>query len=671
MNTCLVAGKGRRIGQHRPNAAYPEKFAPERIVLVHPQTTRYPHHRSIRRNVRHGGRGVAEEPLVLLRVRIASLGKTASAVGKHLLALVARIKHIAADKLVLGHRASVFTTMAMDLPHGVIGLVQQLLQRNALAPTACAGIQCTTVCPHQLRNIAAISLVPGQTLEGPHDGVIAHRPALQDDLLAQLGRILYLQHLVQTVAHHRIGKPRRDVFDRSAFAQGLLYFRVHEHRTPGSQVAGSLGPTGLLGKLLRRISQRTGKGLQKRSASRRTGFVEFHPVQSAPLDEHRLHVLPADVQDERHVGGDLACRGVMGDRLDDAMIQIERCPDQVLSIPGRTTSRNAQLPSAGLGRKAVQTLAHCPDRISLVGRIVGVQQVFVPVDGYHFGGGRSRVDPYPKFVHSVFPFPFRNIETVLLGFPLPVVLLRIEDRRQRSGHRSRRIAAALLETFPERIPGLCRPFLRTGKRRSQSRQQIGVGRGYGIFRSQMQVLFEGSAQRWYKIQRSSAKQDLGRYRHAVREGNYRLDGYRMKNGGDDVFLADIFAHQILHVGLGKHAAPRSDGIHPGRFPGQSIHFFHFDAQQRSHLVDKGPCTAGTVAVHAHVGASRLVQIHNLGIFSSDVDDCRYPGIPSTHGAYGSRDLLHERDSLPLGQSHAHRTGYRHPRLTLRQGKGDL
>ena len=55
----------------------------------------------------------------------------------------------------------------------------------------------------------------------------------------------------------------------------------------------------------------------------------------AVLDLEAFHVLPADVDDEVHIGQEVLGSGKVGHRLDKAAVAVEGIFDQLLTVAGR------------------------------------------------------------------------------------------------------------------------------------------------------------------------------------------------------------------------------------------------------------------------------------------------------------------------------------------------
>ena len=159
----------------------------------------------------------------------------------------------------------------------------------------------TTDGAHQFRIAASENFFSRQLLKGTHHRIIPHRTSLNNRILPQLTCIFEAQDFIQAVLYHRIRKSRRNVRYGSSLAHRLFYLRVHKYRAACAQVIRMCCPASLLAKLLHRITQRPGKSFEERAATGRTGFIDFNAVDNAAAHEHRLHVLSADIENERYV----------------------------------------------------------------------------------------------------------------------------------------------------------------------------------------------------------------------------------------------------------------------------------------------------------------------------------------------------------------------------------
>jgi hypothetical protein len=79
---------------------------------------------------------------------------------------------------------------------------------------------------------------------------------------------------------------------------------------------GMLAADGRLGELLHGHAHGVGEVGDERAAARRAGLVEHDVLDDAILDLEALHVLPADVEDEVHVGHEGLGAAEVGDGLD-------------------------------------------------------------------------------------------------------------------------------------------------------------------------------------------------------------------------------------------------------------------------------------------------------------------------------------------------------------------
>ena len=95
-----------------------------------------------------------------------------------------------------------------------------------------------------------------------------------------------------------------------------------------------LGKEAHLGKVRDGVAQGFGKGLDEGAAAGGAGLVEQNRIDRPVADLEALHVLPADVDDEVHVGGEVAGGVEMGHRFDQAQVTGEGVLDEVLAVAG-------------------------------------------------------------------------------------------------------------------------------------------------------------------------------------------------------------------------------------------------------------------------------------------------------------------------------------------------
>ena len=168
---------------------------------------------------------------------------------------------------------------------------------------------------HNARDGGAGDLPAQLLLKGPQHRVIVEGAALHHDVLAQVVGAGGADDLVDGVFHDGDGQAGADVLHTGAVLLCLLYAGVHEHRAPGTQIYRLLGKQTQLGKVGNVIAQRLGKRLNEGAAAGGAGLVEHDGIHRAVADLEALHVLPADVDDEIHIGVEVGGGAVMGHRL--------------------------------------------------------------------------------------------------------------------------------------------------------------------------------------------------------------------------------------------------------------------------------------------------------------------------------------------------------------------
>ena len=131
----------------------------------------------------------------------------------------------------------------------------------------------------------------------------------------------------------------------------------------------------------------------------------------------------------------------------------------------------------------------------------------------------------------------------------------------------------------------------------------------------------------------------------------------MKDTGGNVAARSVLGHQVLNVGLAKHAATRGNGVDALRLQGQAVEFVNAHIEQYGHLVDKRSRASGAVAVHAQVGALALAEEHHFGVLAAYVNHRCYLWMLLLHVACGAHHFLYEGQSGTFRQAHAYAARY--------------
>ncbi len=230
-------------------------------------------------------------------------------------------------------------------------------------------------------------------LEGAQHGVVQERAALHHDVVAQLVQVGNADHLGEDVLDDAAAQARHDVVGGLAVLLLGNDAAVHEHGAAAAQVGRCLGTEGGAGDFPGGDVQRAGEAFQERPASARTGLVHHHIGDNVAVDPDGLHVLPADVQDERGIGLEALCR--MGVRHGFHLVHIgsQGAGEQHLAVAGGAAARHLKL-AAGLGVARVQVAqgAHGNvHRLALVGGVERIHQVALFIEQGELGGGASTV----------------------------------------------------------------------------------------------------------------------------------------------------------------------------------------------------------------------------------------------------------------------------------------
>ena len=347
----------------------------------------------------------------------------------------------------------------------------------------------------------------------------------------------------------------------------------------------------------------------------------------------------------------------MRNGLDDARVESEGRFDEILAVARYATALHDRIGArrpAG-SEQLAQSLPDRSDRGAVVGRIVGEKQLLPVVERRDLRRRGTGVDA------ERYPNPARRNRhgAESPGVPLPppsgMRFFIFED----GGKRLVRAVA------PRRIRGDdSEPFVRrakrsigSGERRTPCRQQLGIGGADRLRSVQMQVLRKRLTQRREECQRPAAKKYRSLDVAAMRQRYDGLHRHGVENRSGDLLPAHVFGQQVLDVRFGENAAPRGNRMNADGPLRQTVESGGRRVEQERHLVDKGPRTAGAIAVHAHVRRFAF-QENDFGVLAADVDEGRRLRMVTPDIGRRSHDLLNERDLRALRDAQPDRTGNR-------------
>ena len=148
------------------------------------------------------------------------------------------------------------------------------------------------------------------------------------------------------------------------------------------------------GKLSHWIVQDISEILDKGTAARRTGLVDFEPCNALILNINGLHVLATDIEHKRHFRVDGAGGQVMRHGFHYAFVQIICCFNQILAITRSGTAHHIYLLMMLL-RFLFQTgqgLTKSLEAVAFVAAIVRENDATFFVHQHQFGCSGTRVN---------------------------------------------------------------------------------------------------------------------------------------------------------------------------------------------------------------------------------------------------------------------------------------
>ena len=247
---------------------------------------------------------------------------------------------------------------------------------------------------HELGIGGAGDLAAHVLLKAAQHGVVAERAALHHDVLAELVHVGHADDLGEDVLYDGAAQARHDVV--GGLARLLLADdgAVHEDGAARAQVCRALGGEGVGGDLLHGNVQRGAEALKEAAAAARARLVHGDVRDDAVVEPDGLHVLAADVEDERHLGGvKLGCLG-MCHGLYHVAVGAQGAGAQLLAVAGGAHGADDEF---GVGlledvARLKQGAAHDLERFALVRGVEGVDEMGVVVHQDELGGGGAAVD---------------------------------------------------------------------------------------------------------------------------------------------------------------------------------------------------------------------------------------------------------------------------------------
>ena len=485
-------------------------------------------------------------------------------------------------------------------------------------------------------------------LEGPEHRVVVEGAALHHDVLAQIVGVGGPDDLVDRVLDDGDGQSRGDVLHAGAVLLGLLDAGVHEYGAAGAQVDRVPGQQAQLGKVGDGVAQGLGKGLDEGAAAGGAGLVEHDGVHRAVADFEALHVLAADVDDEVHVGVEVAGGAVVGHRLHQPGVAGEGIFDEVLAVAGDGRALDGDAAAAQLV-DLPELLQHDGHRVAQVGVVVGVEQAAVGGNQRDFGGGGTGVDAQPGGAGVGVYVHLGGVHGVVTGQEGVVLLLAVKE----GGHGVHQAHAvhALLQPVQHLVKGAL-AVVGGAQGRAHGGKAVAVLGEHGVVGVQLQGLHEALPQAHEEVEGAAQEDDLALELPALGEAGHRLIHHGLEDRGRHVLLPAALVEDGLDVALGKDAAAGGDGVDLLVAQAQLVQLVHRHVHEGGHLVDESAGAAGAV----HPLLQRAAEKDDFGVLAAQFDDRIGVGYVLVDGGGGGVHLLHEVDLRRLGHAQAGRAG---------------
>ncbi len=507
-----------------------------------------------------------------------------------------------------------------------------------------AAIQRRAKGAHQPGNGGADDLHAHLFFKGAQHGVVQKGAALHHHLFAQLLGPAGPDDLVQCIFYHTDGEARRDILNGGPILLGLLHRGVHEHRAAAAQLHRGVAKQAQLGKVLHIPAQGLGKGLQEAAAARGAGLVEEDIAHRAILYAEAFHVLPANVDDEIHLGLEVAGRRKMGHGLHQAVVAAQGLAAQQLAIAGGGGRGNHHL--GGCLIQGQHHLAQHRHGVAAVGLVALVQHLAVLAQQHGFQGGAARVYAQVRPPAVARKRRAGHVGTLVAVQKFVVFLLVY---KQRLGVLELPCGAAGLGQLGAQPPqgeGLV-----CGQRRANAHEMQAAPRQAA---AQLQHLVKGGAQLAHEGEGAAQVEHISLDGPPLGQPGHRLVHHRVEDGGGHVLGARALVDKRLHVGFGKHPAAAGDGVDFFLLPGLLIQLGRGDFQKGGHLVDKSAGAPGAAAVHPHLHAAG--EKEDFRVLAPQLN--HHIGVrgQAAGGHACGKNLLHKGHAAALGKAHARRAG---------------
>ena len=116
-----------------------------------------------------------------------------------------------------------------------------------------SGNQCRTEGAHDSGNIRTHHVLPQRFFKGTEHRIIVEGSALHNDVLSEIFRIRHFNNLIQGVLNDRVCQSCRDIGNGCPFFLCLLYVRVHENGTTGTEIRRIFGEKRFFRKILHTV----------------------------------------------------------------------------------------------------------------------------------------------------------------------------------------------------------------------------------------------------------------------------------------------------------------------------------------------------------------------------------------------------------------------------------
>ena len=312
-------------------------------------------------------------------------------------------------------------------------------------------------------------------------------------------------------------------------------------------------------------------------------------------------------------------------------------------------------------RQAADRFFHAADRVTFVISVIGVQKLSVLGQQCHLGCCGTAVYTQETVAMILFDISGRCLITALSLTECFQIRFRFKQTLQMLQFHAGTDMCQIFLDLSKRY----RTAALAVDRRTMCCKQMSVLRHDLLIRSQMQGICKTFTESRQEMQRSAQKCHFSLDTTAACQTGNGLIHHRLKDTDRQILSCYTIVNERLDIRLCKYAAASCDRILCMCILCQQIQSGCIRLDQGCHLIDKRTGTTGTDTIHTLFHTAG--QIHQLCIFSAQLNDHIRLRVQLSYRTYHRNNFLHKRDLQTLCQLQAAASGNLYGTLGISDG----